>query len=245
MTVRPLPESFGDEGIAFNSLWPRTLIATAAVRNVVGGEEAIRRSRGPESMADAAFRKMTVDEFFAWQQGQDELFELVDGVPVPRFRMMTGASVQHDRVTVNVIISLGLQLRGSPCRPTTDDIGLRTSITGLRRPDVTVDCAELVRDTYEARAPKLVVEVASPSTTAVDRNRKLEEYKRHPTLAYILLVETLRPQALLYRRVGETWETEAFEGLDAMVDLPAIGARLALADTYAELSFPLPREPKA
>ncbi len=95
---------------------------------------------------------------------------------------MTGASVQHDRVTVNVIISLGNQLRGSACRPTTDDVSLRTSITTIRRPDVTVECGEMVYDTHEARKPCLVVEVASPSTVAVDQAVKLEEYKRHPTL---------------------------------------------------------------
>jgi citronellol/citronellal dehydrogenase len=54
MVTLGMAAEFADQGIAFNSLWPRTLIATAAVRNVVGGEEAIRRSRGPEIMADAA-----------------------------------------------------------------------------------------------------------------------------------------------------------------------------------------------
>jgi citronellol/citronellal dehydrogenase len=43
-----------DAGIAFNSLWPRTIIATAAVRNLLGGEAAIARSRRPEIVADAA-----------------------------------------------------------------------------------------------------------------------------------------------------------------------------------------------
>lgn len=41
-------------GIAFNSLWPRTIIATAAVRNLLGGESAVARARRPEIVADAA-----------------------------------------------------------------------------------------------------------------------------------------------------------------------------------------------
>ncbi|MCJ2043831.1 Uma2 family endonuclease [Methylobacterium sp. J-078] len=193
-------------------------------------------------MADAARLTMTPEDFFVWQRDQDELYELVDGYPVPRHRMMTGASMQHDRATVNIIISLGTQLRGTSCRPTTADIALRTSIRGLRRPDVMVECAPLVQDTYEAREPKLVVEVASPSTTTIDQTRKVEEYKRHPTLAYILLVETLKPQALLYRRLGEGWDIETFEGLDAVIGLPAIGATLAMADIYDGLSFPPRRD---
>ncbi|HJQ55718.1 MAG TPA: NAD(P)-dependent oxidoreductase [Vineibacter sp.] len=45
---------FKDDGIAFNCLWPRTTIATAAVKNLLGGEELMKRSRTPEIIADAA-----------------------------------------------------------------------------------------------------------------------------------------------------------------------------------------------
>jgi citronellol/citronellal dehydrogenase len=49
-----MAEEFRDDGIAFNALWPRTIIATAAVQNLLGGEEAMARSRRPELVADAA-----------------------------------------------------------------------------------------------------------------------------------------------------------------------------------------------
>jgi citronellol/citronellal dehydrogenase len=48
-------EEFRKDGIASNSLWPGTLIATAAVKNLLGGEKLFQRSRKPEIMADAAF----------------------------------------------------------------------------------------------------------------------------------------------------------------------------------------------
>jgi len=48
-----------EAGIAFNSLWPRTIIATAAVRNILGGEAAMARSRRPEIVADAAHYILT------------------------------------------------------------------------------------------------------------------------------------------------------------------------------------------
>ena len=50
---------FRDEGIAVNTLWPKTVIATAAVRNLLGGEDTIRGSRAPEIMADAAHAILT------------------------------------------------------------------------------------------------------------------------------------------------------------------------------------------
>jgi citronellol/citronellal dehydrogenase len=50
---------FRDDGIASNALWPRTLIATAAVQNLLGGDAAMQRSRRPELYADAAYAVMT------------------------------------------------------------------------------------------------------------------------------------------------------------------------------------------
>ena len=44
-----------EAGIAANCLWPRTIIATAAVQNLLGGDEAMARSRTPEIYADAAY----------------------------------------------------------------------------------------------------------------------------------------------------------------------------------------------
>ncbi|AKQ70650.1 short chain dehydrogenase family protein [Myxococcus hansupus] len=45
---------FAEAGIAANALWPRTLIATAAVKNLLGGDASMQRARAPEIMADAA-----------------------------------------------------------------------------------------------------------------------------------------------------------------------------------------------
>jgi citronellol/citronellal dehydrogenase len=47
-------EQYREQQIAANCLWPRTLIATAAVQNVVGGDEGMKAARRPEIMADAA-----------------------------------------------------------------------------------------------------------------------------------------------------------------------------------------------
>ncbi|MBM4363242.1 MAG: NAD(P)-dependent oxidoreductase [Deltaproteobacteria bacterium] len=52
-------EEFRPDGIAVNALWPRTVIATAAVQNLLGGDETVRRSRRPEIMADAAHHILT------------------------------------------------------------------------------------------------------------------------------------------------------------------------------------------
>jgi citronellol/citronellal dehydrogenase len=50
---------YRNEGIASNALWPRTLVATAAVQNLLGGDAAMARARKPEIYADAAYAVIT------------------------------------------------------------------------------------------------------------------------------------------------------------------------------------------
>jgi citronellol/citronellal dehydrogenase len=59
MCVLGMAEELKSKGIAVNALWPRTTIATAAVKNLLGGEEIVRASRKPEIMADAAHTILT------------------------------------------------------------------------------------------------------------------------------------------------------------------------------------------
>ena len=54
MCVLGWGEELKDDGIAANALWPRTTIATAAVQNLLGGDQMVAASRTPEIMADAA-----------------------------------------------------------------------------------------------------------------------------------------------------------------------------------------------
>jgi citronellol/citronellal dehydrogenase len=54
MCVLGMAGEFREQGVAVNALWPRSTIATAAVRNLLGGDEMVRRSRQPEIMGDAA-----------------------------------------------------------------------------------------------------------------------------------------------------------------------------------------------
>ena len=54
MCVLGMAGEFEQRGIAVNALWPKTTIATAAIANLLGGEERVRTSRKPEIMADAA-----------------------------------------------------------------------------------------------------------------------------------------------------------------------------------------------
>ena len=81
MCVLGMAEEFKADGIAFNALWPRTGIATAAIRNALAGDEGMRRCRTVEIMADAAhaiFEKRArdftgnflIDDTFLYGEGE-------------------------------------------------------------------------------------------------------------------------------------------------------------------------------
>lgn len=61
MCVLGMAEEFRSKGVAVNALWPRTSIATAAVKNLLGGDAMMQQSRKPEIMADAAYAILTRD----------------------------------------------------------------------------------------------------------------------------------------------------------------------------------------
>jgi citronellol/citronellal dehydrogenase len=90
---------FKSAGIAVNALWPRTIIATAAVQNLLGGDEAVRRARNPDIMGDAAHAILTkpsrdftgrflIDEDLLREEGVTEFsrYLMVPGAePAPDF----------------------------------------------------------------------------------------------------------------------------------------------------------------
>ena len=80
LVVLGLAGELRDKGIAVNALWPRTVIATAAIQNLLGGDERMHQARKPDIMADAAYaifntpaRELTgrflIDDTFLFERG--------------------------------------------------------------------------------------------------------------------------------------------------------------------------------
>ncbi len=84
-----LAEELRPDGIACNTLWPRTMVASAAVKNLLGGSDSIKKSRQPEILADAAHvvltsdSKTTTDNFYV----DDEVIASVYGPDMSKYRI--------------------------------------------------------------------------------------------------------------------------------------------------------------
>ena len=97
LVVLGLAGELRPKGIAVNALWPRTTIATAAVRNLLGGDETMRRSRKPEIMADAAASIFAKPASFTGHFLIDDTFLAAEGVTdFDRYRVDPSMPLQPD-----------------------------------------------------------------------------------------------------------------------------------------------------
>jgi citronellol/citronellal dehydrogenase len=96
LCVLGMAEEFRGQ-IAFNALWPRTAIATAAMRNVLTGEEGMRHCRKPEIVADAAWHVFQRPKDFSGNFLIDDTFLAENGVTdFDRYRVDPGKGLLPD-----------------------------------------------------------------------------------------------------------------------------------------------------
>jgi Uma2 family endonuclease len=190
----------------------------------------------------------TVDEYLTLERASPERHEYLDG----SIRAMASESGEHGDITVNLVISLGSQLKGTPCQGRTKDTKVRSGPTPTARqsasglysyPDVLVVCGEpQYHDAFTdvLLNPTVLAEVLSPTTEAFDRGEKFTRYQTwNPTLRDYLLVSQDQPQVEHHSRQADgNWSCDRYTGLEAIVLLPSIQCTLKLADIYDRIVFP-------
>lgn len=189
------------------------------------------------AMAAPKFKPMTEAEYEVWHRLQDDRYEYVDGQAQLKFaewdgpRLMTGATQAHTAIGFNVSLLMHQALKGKGCRVFPSDGKIVTAKGNHRFPDVGVDCGTYRPAGYELEAPVVVFEVLSKSTHWIDITRKLDDYKSVASIKHIVFLAQEEARGQCWSR-GADWEVAYFEGLAAVVDLPALGVRLALGEAY-------------
>ncbi len=133
-------------------------------------------------------QKMTIEEYLEWEPQQDVRYEYVNG----EVFAMTGGTIPHNDVALNVYAALRPHLRSRGCRVNVSDVKVQlSSQSAYYYPDVIVSCD---RQDINARKfiqfPKLIVEVLSPGTSAKDRGEKFTYYLKIPTLQEYVLIDS-------------------------------------------------------
>jgi Uma2 family endonuclease len=191
--------------------------------------------------------KYTVDQYLELERASDERHLYVDG----EIYAMAGESGEHGDITVNIVVSLGSQLKGKPCRARTKDTKVRSGTTPMlgrnasgmfSHPDVVVICGEPEYHDAEKDVvlnPTAIVEVLSPSTEAFDRGKKFTRYQTsNPTLSDYILVSQDIPQIEHFvREKNGKWSYSHFTGLESGVTIASIGCTLKMAEVYERVSL--------
>ena len=176
---------------------------------------------------------MTAADYLAWEAGQTERHEFVDGETFA----MAGAEDRHVTVSGNLYIALRQHLSGSPCR--TYMSGMRLSVAAAGSyfyPGVMVTCSAADQASALVKAePKLIIEVLSLSTAADDRGQKFSYYRSLPSLQEYALVDLDTRRTDGYRLGADgLWVLHPFEAGEA-VHLASVALNITSAQLFAEI----------
>ncbi len=180
--------------------------------------------------------KMSASEYLAFDRQSETKHELFDGEIVA----MSGASRKHGLIVWNLTVAFDPQVKTRGCEGFAGDMRVHIPVTDrYTYPDLVVACGEPEFEDAELDTllnPTLVVEVLSPTTEDRDRGTKLFQYRGIPSLQVILLIaqDEIRVEQYLRQEDG-TWLLTDFNRREDVLDLSAVGARLALADVYDRL----------
>ncbi|MBE5229059.1 MAG: Uma2 family endonuclease [Microcystis aeruginosa PMC 728.11] len=155
---------------------------------------------------------------------------------------MTGGSINHNSILINLIVLLKLALRGTNYRLQSSD--LRLWIPQYNRglyPDLMLIAGEpLFSDNRndEILNPCVIIEVLSPSTSGYDRGDKFRYYRSIPQLNQYLLVSQGEILIESYSKTSEnSWLLQEYTPARGIISLDSLGISLNLADIYEGIDF--------
>ena len=186
---------------------------------------------------------MTPQEYLKWEEQQPIKYEYINGEVVA----MTGGTIPHNDVALNLAASLKNHLRGKGCKVQIADVKVGVSENGpFHYPDVMVSCD--LRDQKARKSiyyPCLIVEVLSPGTEGFDRGQKFRNYRQIETLKEYVLIESDCISVECYRINDKSkWELTAYS-LDSItnnteleVELTSVNFRCPISLLYEDVVFP-------
>lgn len=174
----------------------------------------------------------SAEAYLALERSAPYKSEFYDG----QIYAMTGASREHNLITVNIAGELRSQLKQQPCEAYVNDMRVKAAQAhSYYYPDVAVVCGAPKFEDGQFDTllnPTVLIEVLSPSTEAYDRGGKFTHYRKIPGLREYLLVAQDQPSIEHYVRQGDAWLLTEAVGLEAAVPLDSIGCVLSLREIY-------------
>ena len=171
---------------------------------------------------------ISIEDYLAGELICDTKHQYLDG----QVYAMLGASLNHERISLNMAIELTNHLRDKPCEAFGSNVKIKTD-RHVFYPDAMVVCDQNYTSEYYTEAPVLVVEVLSKSTRRLDETIKRRLYQTIPTLQEYVLIEQDIVDVEICRR-SEGWvSNHYFLGDD--VPFESVGLTVSVADIYARV----------
>ena len=173
--------------------------------------------------------RYSIDEYLTLERESDVRHEYLDG----EIFAMLGASRTHNTLVSNLIAAIHPHLRGTPCRIASSDMkALIATAKHAYYPDLLVSCNDPAEeiDDYTETQPRLIIEVLSPSTAAIDRREKRLAYQQLESLQHYVLITQTEPLVEVYNRQANGWtytsyaagESVALSSLDLLLPMTVI-----------------------
>jgi Uma2 family endonuclease len=181
------------------------------------------------------FPQCTPAEYLAWEEQQEFRYEYIDG----EILAMTGGTLNHSKIAVNLSTIIRTHLRGSGCQVFNSDAKVQTiESNSYCYPDISVTCDEGDRSSSEFIShPCLIVEVLSPSTEAYDRGKKFRIYQRSTSLQEYVLVSTTEICVDVYQRNERNQWLLTTYGEEDIIELHSVDFSFPIEQVYDDVVF--------
>ena len=178
-------------------------------------------------------QNLTADEYHAWEEQQEFKYEYIDGEIIA----MTGGSLDHNDIALNLYSLLRPHLKKRGCRINVADVKVQGKAN--RRyfyPDLVISChPENKRSKKWIQYPLTIVEVLSPSTADYDKGRKLKLYRQIPSLNEYILLDSRRISVELFQRQeGKIWGYSDY-GEDETLTIPSLDFTCNVNEIYEDI----------
>lgn len=183
-------------------------------------------------------RKYSIEEYLQMEEVATEKHEYYRG----EIFAMSGAKLNHNHITRNLMTAFAGQLRGKGCQPFGSDLRVHIEKNTLfTYPDLSIVCGKpqtLHDDQFNLLNPTILVEVLSQSNRSYDRGEKFKLYRDIDTLKEYVIVDSLSYEVECWRLNHEHhWELEVYNDLTQVVNFPAIKASIPMHEIYEQVEL--------
>lgn len=175
----------------------------------------------------------TIEEYLEMENAALEKHEYYKG----EIFAMSGASARHNVLSSNLIISLGISLKGKSCQPYGSDMRIHIPENSLfTYPDISIICGDVIsanEDENTAIGPTVIIEILSPSTRNYDRGEKFMLYRAIPALKNYILVdsESIHAEHFAINKEG-LWQLKEHNKIYEEIFIETLNVTLPMKEVY-------------